>query len=201
VALALPLSMASAQEPQKVLMFVLDGSRDLHLMLTEEVGVMKTMIEEAGYSVEIATAAGTLMEAGDARVQPDLKLTDVDASSYAGFILPCMAPAPGTPVPSEAIALLETAVASGKPIAASRGSVALVAQAGGVVGKEYAYEGEVDLEAEPEFRGGTYRGTGVMRDGNLSTAGICPLASRGLNLPDGTTDLTRAFIESLNAAN
>lgn len=190
-----------AQEPQKVLMFVQDGSRDLHLMLTEEVGVMKAMIEQAGYEVEVATAAGAPMRAGDAVLEPDLKLGDVEASRYAGFILPCMAPAPGTPVPPEAIALLERAVASGKPIAVSRASVGVLGQAGGLVGKEYTYASEVDVDARPEFRGETYRGTGVQRDGNISTAGICPLAARGLDQPDGTAELTQSFIDSLNAAN
>jgi len=40
-------------------------------------------------------------------------------------------------------------------------------------------------------------GTGVTQDGNVTTAGICPLASRGLELPDGTEDLTQRFIDSL----
>jgi len=41
------------------------------------------------------------------------------------------------------------------------------------------------------------KGTGITQDGNVTTAGICPLASRGLKLPDGTEDLTRGFIDSL----
>lgn len=191
---------ADAQSAGTVLMFVQEGSRDLELMLTKEVGVMKAMIERAGYHVEIATATDAPMQAGAARIQPDLKLRDVDASRYAGFILPCMAPASGTPVPPEVIALIEQAVASGKPIAASRGSVEIVAEAGGLVGKQYTYASAVDVNARPAFKGGAYQGTGVIRDGNLSTAGICPLASRSLGEPDGTEDLTRAFIASLQAA-
>lgn len=189
----------NGQGSGKVLIVVQDGSRDLELMLTKEVGIMKAMIEQAGYDVDIATATGTTMKAGDTLLEPDLKLSDVDASSYAGFILPCMAPVPGTPVPPEAIAIVERAVASGKPIAASRLSVRLVASAGGLVGKDYAFALEVDVNEQPEFKGGTYRGTGVIRDGKVSTAGICPLAARSLSQPDGTEDLTRAFIESLNA--
>ena len=196
---ALVLASISAQDSARVLM-VLQDSRDLEFMLTEEVDVMKAMIEQAGYNVDIATVTGTTMKAGTASLEPDLKLSDVDASSYAGFILPCTAPVPGTPVPPVAIAVVEQAVASGKPIAASRLSVAIVASAGGLVGKDYTFASEVDMTERPEFKGGTYKGTGVTRDSNVSTAGICPLAARSLGQPDGTEDLTRAFIESLNSS-
>lgn len=201
VVVSLVPASVNGQGSGKVLMVVQGGSRDLELMLTQEVDVMKTMIEQAGYDVDIATATGTTMKAGDALLEPDLKLSDVDASSYAGFILPCMAPVRGTPVPPEAIAIVERAVASGKPIAASRFSVWLVASAGGLVGKDYTFASEVNVNERPEFKGGTYRGTAVIRDGDVSTAGICPLAARSLGQPDGTEDLTRAFIESLNAQN
>ena len=72
--------------------------------------------------------------------------------------------------------------------------------AGGVAERNYAYASPVDTAERPEFTGGSFLGTGVVRDGNVSTAGICPLASRELNMPDGTAELTQSFIDSLAEA-
>lgn len=188
---------AMATDATKVLMFVRDGARDLELMLDEETGVMKQMLEDAGIEVVVATTTGEPMTAGELVLEADLKISDAKASDYDGFILPCMAPAPGSPIPEEIVTLLVEARKSGKPIAASRGSVAIVGKAGALEGREYSYAQEVDVDERPEFKGGTYQGTGYTQDGNITTVGICPLASRGLNLPDGTEDLTKGFIASL----
>lgn len=194
VAMAMPVKAADSG---KVLMFVRDGARDLELMLEKETGVMKKMLEDAGFVVVVATTSGQPMNSGDFVLESDLKIADAKASDYDGFILPCMAPAPGSPVPDEVITLLEEAYKSGKPIAASRGSVAILGKAGALKGKKYSYAQEVDVSQHPEFEGGTYEGTGYSQDGNITTVGICPLASRSLNLPDGTEDLTKGFIASL----
>jgi len=186
-----------AADSTKVLMFVRDGARDLELMLDEETGVMKQMLEDAGIEVVVATTTGEPMRSGDFVLQADLKIADAKASDYDGFILPCMAPAPGSPVPDEVVALIREARQTDKPIAASRGSVAILGKAGALEGKEYSYAQEVDVSERPEFEGGSYQGTGYTQDGNITTVGICPLASRGLNLPDGTENLTKGFIASL----
>jgi hypothetical protein len=198
----LPVSDAvvNAAESQKVFMFVREGSRDLDLMLKEEVSVMQQMLENAGYAVDIATPADEPMVAATITLTPTVKLADVDIANYAGVILPCMAPAEGSPIPAKVDAIAEQAVAMGKPFAASRGSVETLAKAGGINDREYAYAGAVDIAKRPEFAHGKFLGTGVVRDGNINTAGICPLASRSLNLPDGTVGLTQSFIESLNEA-
>ena len=169
-------------------------------MLTEEVGVMRQMLEDAGYSVEIATASGEPMVADSVILTPDVRLDDINAADYAGVILPCMAPEADMPVPARVDEIMQEAVALGIPIAASRGSVVELAQAGGVAGKQYSFAASPDLATRPEFTNGEFMGTGVIRDGNISTAGICPLAARSLNKPDGTVELTRSFIESLAEA-
>jgi putative intracellular protease/amidase len=92
-------------------------------------------------------------------------------------------------------------VAQGKPILAARGSVAVLAQAGGLEGRKYAFASEVDVKKQPEFSSGHYQGTGVVRDGNVSTSGVCPLSARTSPVPDGTEEVTRKFIESLKARN
>ncbi len=191
---------ARTDEMGRVLMFVRDGSRDLDLMLREEVGVMRHMLEQAGYQVDVATADGKPLTGTAMTLTPDITLAQVDVSSYAGVILPCMAPPPGASVSVDLLELLTDAINAGIPIAASRGSVGAVALAGGLVGHSYSYAGKVDLEERPEFTGSDYLGTGVTLDGNLATAGICPLAARSLGEPDGTVALTEAFITALAEA-
>ena len=107
-----------------------------------------------------------------------------------------MAPAPGSPLPSGVLTFIEEAYVSGKPIAASRGSVAILDEAGVLEGKAYSYASEVDVNERPEFKGGTFIGTGITQDGNVTTGGICPLASKGLKLPEGNEELTKKFIDS-----
>ena len=99
-------------------------------MLDKETGVMKQMLEDAGIEVVVATTTGGPMTSGDFVLEADLKIADAKASDYDGFILPCMAPASGSPLPDEVVALIEEANKSGKPIAASRGSVAILGEAG-----------------------------------------------------------------------
>ena len=196
----LSVPTAFADENGRIFMFVRDGSRDLDLMLREEVNVMRQMLEAAGYQVDVATTDGEPMIGQTETLTPTVSLAEVEVSRYDGVILPCMAPAPGTPFAEEALQLLKQAVAADLPIAASRGSVGAVAMAGGLTGHSYSYAGEVDLEKRPEFSGASYTGTGFTLDGNLATAGICPLAARSLGEPDGTVDLTRAFLQALDSA-
>ena len=199
LSLLIPMTAAAA-ENGRVFMFVRDGSRDLDLMLSEEVNVMKQMLEGAGYRVDVATTDDQPLVGRTETLTPTVTLAEVDIEHYDGVILPCMAPAPGTPFSDVALNLLRRAVAADLPIAASRGSVGAVALAGGLIGHSYSYAGPVDLEARPEFSGASYMGTGFTLDGNLATAGICPLAARSLSEPDGTTDLTRAFLQALAQA-
>ena len=198
--LPLTTSVVIAEESQKVFMFVREGSRDLNLMLKDEVNVMRQMLENAGYVVDIATPADEPMVAESVTLMPTVKLTDVNVSDYAGVILPCMAPAAGSPIPAKVDDIAEQAVAMGMPFAASRGSIVTLAKAGGLDNREYGFAAQVDVAKRPEFANGTFLGTGVVRDGNISTAGICPLSSRSQKLPDGTVGLTQSFIESLNEA-
>jgi putative intracellular protease/amidase len=200
--LSLPMASAVLAEGEpRVLMFVRDGSRDLDLMLSDEVLVMKGILEESGFEVVVATESGEPMKAGSTTLVADLKVADADLSDFAGLALPCMAPAEGYPVSAEAMALVKAAVADAKPILAARGSVAVVAKAGGLDGKKYAFASEVDVKERPEFAGGSYQGMGVVRDGNVSTSGVCPLAAKGSGLPDGTEEVTRRFVESLHEKN
>ena len=201
-ALFMPMSSATAYaaDAPKVFMFVREGSRDLDLMLAEEINVMRNLLEDAGYVVDIATPADEPMVAQTITLVPTIKLADVDVVNYAGVILPCMAPARGSPIPARIDEIAAQAVALGLPFAASRGSVATLAMAGGIENRKYAFAAAVDPAKRPEFDGGTFLGTGVVRDGKISTSGICPLAARASGQPDGTVGLTQSFIQSLRDA-
>ena len=196
VTATLLIAVPAAAEPgDRVFMFVRDGSRDLDLMLREEVGVMRSMLTEAGYVVDIATSSGEPMSAEGTTLEPTVSLNEVDMENYAGMILPCMAPASGHAMPAAVESLAAQAAELGLPIAASRGSVTTLANVGALRGHRYAaFAGAADRE---EFANGEFMGTGVVRDRTISTAGICPLASRSLGEPDGTVELTTSFIAAL----
>lgn len=182
----------------RVFLYVRDGSRDLDRMLVQEVGVMQQMLEDAGYRVDIATPGDRPLVTDARSLEPGVKLADVDIADYAGLVLPCMAPARGFDMPERVDKLVAEAIELGLPVAASRGSVESLANAGALVGRKYAYAGPVSVAERPEFRGGSFVGTGVVRDGSVSTAGICPLAARSTGEPDGTFELMNAFIASLD---
>lgn len=181
-----------------VLMFIRDRSRDQRLMLEEEVLVMKTMLEAEGYRVETATVDGKDISAGPILVKVDNKIADVLMDDFNAIILPCMAPPIGSTIERKVVDLVRDAENAGKPIAANRGSVVVLADAGVLKGRRFAGPSPVNVEEQSSFQGSTYNGTGTERDGIVSTNGICPLAARSLNLPDGTADLTQSLIDSLN---
>lgn len=197
-----PLAAADDEQQQRVFMYVTDGSRDLDLMLREEVGVMRTLLEDAGFAVDIATSQGQKLVGSTTTLEPTVSLDKVNMADYAGVILPCMAPAEGEATWPESVrAILVDAVASDKPVAASRGSVVQLADAGALGNRRFtAFSGADNSARYPVFASAEFAGTGVLRVGNVSTAGICPLAARSLNEPDGTVDLTRNFIASLTEA-
>jgi putative intracellular protease/amidase len=187
-----------AKNTPKVLLFITDGSPELELMLTKEVGVMKKILEQSGFKVNIATISGESISIGSVKLDNVLKLANVNTGDYSGFILPCMGVKERRYVP-EIGAIVEKAVEAGKPVAAQLGSVKYLAGAGVLKGKKYSYRVEVDLNMAPDFKEGIYSGTGIVQDGNIITSGVCPLWSREEGLRDGTAELTQALIEAMKA--
>jgi putative intracellular protease/amidase len=173
-------------------------------MLTKEVGVMTDMLQKAGFKVVVANASGQSIEGFIRKLKPDLKLSEVKVDDYAGFILPCMAIGffPGPPISPVAVSIVKQAVAKGKPIAALTGSVYILAEAGVLKGKRYAFVDDPlnprpPNQKIPRFEGGIYSGSGLVQDGNLITSGRCPNIEANTGLPDNTPELTRAFIAEL----
>jgi len=190
-----PQDHAEGQE-KKILLVVKDGpSLDLELMLTSEVGVMRSMLESAGFGVDVASPSGQPLVAESKTVTPDLRLADVDMAEYEGIILPCMAVEQEASSP-EVEALVREAVFAGKPVAAQTGSVVTLARSGVLAGRRYAYVEEWVGDV-PEFEGLKYGGEGIVRDENVITSGVCPYAAREQGLEDGTQALTGAFIAQL----
>lgn len=195
-------SLALAEQNSKVLMIVKENSEEAELMLTKEVGVMTDMLEQAGFEVVVATASGQPMVAGAATVKADLKLEDVNIADYSGVIIPCMgvgleAGSPASEVP-EAAAIVEAAMAEDKPVAAQVASVLILAEAGVLSGKQYAFPSQESAENHSSLKSATYSSNGIVQDGTIITSGICPLAARNRELKDGTPELTNAFISELS---
>jgi len=194
------LLVSCGKDDLKVLLFVTDGSRDLELMLTKEVIVMKEILEHSDFEVVIATLSGKPISVDTVEVKTDLILSDVISSDYSGFMFPCMAP-PWEKIydpNSEVVAFIKKVSMEGKPMASQTLSVADFAKAGLLVEKKYAFTLEPDVDEYPEFKGGIYSGEGVTQDGNILTSGTCPWKAREYGLQDGTRKLTELFIEAIN---
>jgi putative intracellular protease/amidase len=187
-----------AQDAPQVLLFMRNaqGSGDLELMLEKEVGVMKKTLETSGYRVVVATLDGSSFSAGSATVKAEIELAKANVADYVGFILPCLA-VPSYPEPEvspEVIALVNKAMAAGKPVAAQTGSLWTLAKAGVLKGKKYAY---AMPEKSPWFAGATFAGTGVVTDGLVVTSGICPFMAQKAKMKDGTVELSLALVAAM----
>ena len=205
VGMAVCVAPAHAERGPKVLLIPREGnSRDIELMLTKEVGVMIITLKDAGFQVVVASASGQPIVGRTTTLEPDLKLADVKVADYAGFIMPCMAVGlfPGPPVAPEAVAIVKKAVAEGKPVAAQLGSVIILAEAGVLAGKRYAFftdplNPSYGQERDTRFAGAIYSDINVVQDGNIITSGTSPYIARMFGFPDGTATLTRALIAEL----
>ena len=197
---------AFAEGRPKVLLIPREGySGDIQLMLDKEVGVMRRMLMFAGFKVEVATASGRTIVSPTMDLKPDMILANVKKEDYVGFIMPCMAVGgiPGPPVAPEAVELVKYAVAEGKPVAAQFGSTIILAQAGVLKGKKYAFFSDplkptpYRKITDPRFTDAIYSGRGVVQDGKIFTSGTCPMIEKVTGFPDGTAELTQMFIDEL----
>ena len=197
--LSITLFVSCGKDNSKVLLFITDGSRDLELMLTKEVIVMKEILEQSNFEVVITTLSGEPISVDSVVIEPDLKLGEVSIADYSGFIFPCMAP-PWEKINNlnpEVVAFVKKISTEGKPLAAQTLSVADFAKAGVLVDKKYAFTLEPDVNEYPDFKSGIYSGEGVIQDGNIITSGTCPWKTRKYGKPDGTRKLTQLLIKAI----
>jgi putative intracellular protease/amidase len=196
IALVIPKHAELDAQESKVLLVIKDGSSlDLELMLTNEVQVMRNMLEGAGFEVVIASPSGQPRTAGGITITPDIRLVEADMADFAGIILPCMAMEEQPETPGVE-ALVRAAVVAGKPVAAQTGSVITLARSGVLAGRRFALLEELVADV-PELQDSEHKGQGIVRDGVIITSGVCPYAARELGLEDGTQALTGEFIAQL----
>ena len=192
-------SELQSQESKKVLLFIRDGSGDLDYTLKAEVGVMKQMLEESGLTVVVATVSGQPLITESVHITPDLKLIDVKIADYSGYILPCMhAGASSENVNPQAVKMVKEVILADKPIAVQHAAIIILAKAGVLQGINYTFHAEVDIIEYPEFKGGVYSGTGVVKDGNIITSGVCPYLEKLYGFEEGTESLTESLILAVN---
>lgn len=174
---------AGHHEPVLILISRRGSGGDPDLMLSREVGVMKSMLNKAGYDVKVSSPLAEEIVGDKLSLKPDLKNRNVVLADYSGYMMPCLAQpfaAPGDdPVPE----MVQAMAASGKPIAAQASAITVLSKAGLLKGAQ--------LAAEPGS------GVGVISDGNIITSTDCPYLEVWANGKDGTVELTRRFIAAL----
>jgi putative intracellular protease/amidase len=217
---------AFGQGGSKVLMIPREGySSDLDLMIKMEVGVMRYHLRSAGFEVDIATTSGFPILGSTQKIEKVMRLADINLDNYAGIIMPCMAVGafPGPPVSQEAIVLVKKALSEGKPVAASTFSSIILAEAGVLKGKKYAFgrdplkpgpdaaqaaarltgaiipDWPVMAKTDPRFVGAIYSGAGVVQDGKIITSGGCAFMHEAWGAEDKTQELTKTFITAIGA--
>ena len=190
-----PLTAVS-QADGRVLLLARESTTHMEYVLIHEVIPMVTMLSAAGYQVDVATPTGSVIEAGTARLVAQLRYSDVDLRRYIGVVVPCMGEDFDMPERRLASAIVWQAARTGMPIAAQMGGVVILADAGVLDGKEFA----IRADRVGYVPNGIYKGTGVVRDGNIVTSGICPytlVEQRGKYTQDGTKELIDQFVQVL----
>jgi putative intracellular protease/amidase len=200
LSMAMSSTLLMTADAPKILVVLRDGMPTyLDTELTKEVGVMKSMLEDAGFKVMVASPDGLPIKGSTVILTPDLKLSDGKVDDYAGVIFACFGGFPSSVSPI-AVSIAKQAVTQGKPVAASHSSVIILAEAGVLVGRRYGYSVDplgIGRRPDDRFTGAIYGGTGMVQDGNIITCGVCPGLSQHTGLPDGTVELTQAFITAL----
>jgi len=199
-ALALALSLLSAasgplwaqgMDAPAVLMIARDRTARplLEMMIQKEVLPMIRQLNEAGFTVVVASESGSLIEAGSARLKVDTRLAEVEIQDFVGVIIPCLGNDRGS-IPLDALAIIKDACNLYLPLAAQQSGVELLGAAGVLRGRDYA----IEPDSRDLIEGGSYKGMGVVRDGNIVTSGACPNISRLSGFKDGTDRLVASFI-------
>ncbi len=197
-----------AQSNAKVLLIPREGySADLDLMIKMEIGVMRLLLKNAKFDVDIATSTGNSIIGPTEKVTDIKQLRNIKLDDYAGVIIACMAvggaiqPSPGTS--PEVLAIVKKALADGRPVAANGNATGVLAEAGVLKGKKYSYMRDPLIATDaipftlPAFKDAIYSGSGLVQDGLIITSGICPTIEKTSGMENGTVKLTKAFIAAV----
>jgi len=191
-------------EPKRVLLLVRHGSTDVDIdyVLTEEVGVMRAMLQEAGLEVVVAAATREPLRGTQQVLQPDTIFQVLRLKDYRGVIIPCLCRGSLSTrwhASGDEITLVRHAVAAGIPVAAQKGAIIILAEAGVLEGREYANIFD-PTATNRAFQGAIYAGTGVVQDGNIITSSYCATMGRRAGCENGTVEMTRRFIAAVIGA-
>ena len=177
-----------------VLLIARETSDNMALMLEKEVNPILAKLKEAGFQVTVASESGAKIVSGQMALTVDKKLEDVKIHDIIGVIVPCMA-AGGTQkaIPHNAVELVADASKAAIPLAAQQSGVEILGLAGALRGKNFA----IAEASRGYIKDGTFKGVGVVRDGNIVTSGTCPFMAAEYGLKDGTEELITQFIAVL----
>ena len=194
-------SQVYGQSNKKVLMFLREGQfGDLDLMLKMEVGTMTMLLTKAGFQIDVATYSGQPIAGKCEKIEKVMKLSELKLDDYQGIIIPCLNVMKGEFAP-EAVPVLKKALMDGKPVAANNSSVIMLADAGLLKGKKYAFIVDPLKMTKPDLRftDAIYSGPGVVQDGKIITCGGCPAGERYLGVQNRTLELTKTFIAAISS--
>ena len=196
---------AFGESDSKVLMIIREGpSHDPDLMIKMEVGTMMLLLKKAGFGVDVTSLSGQDFSGCSQKIEKILKLSEIKLEDYVGVIIPCMG-IPEAIVSPEMVTTVKDIQAKGKLIAASNGGVTVLAKAGVLKGRKFAFGRD---PSDPEFKhyiditdleGATYSGTGVVQDGKIITGGACPASEAYHGIQNRTFELTKTFIAAIGA--
>ncbi len=187
----------------QVLLVLAERSYDMDYMLENEISVMVNLLKKAGYEPVLASPTGQIL-GSNYKITPDMKLSDVKLEEYAGVIFPCMAAMFDSPYYPEPIQIAQKAAALKKPIAAEVHGLFTLSAAGVMNGKQYTLISDLYDSGKVLYNAGLvpygiYKGEGVVQDGNIFTAGVCPFMARETGKPTGTQELIQQFVEYMKA--
>jgi hypothetical protein len=184
---------------QRVLIVPREGSIALDYMIEHEVLVIRDVLNDAGYAVDIATRSGNPMRGTTMNLDPVLKVSEVNLSLFTGVILACMAAGSvgSWDASADEINLVTQAVRKGLLVGAQASALITLAEAGLLDGKDYCYY--KDVSYYPGFKKGNWKGLGVIQDGLLITSSSCPYVpvEYGQKMKDYTAEFAAAFAKAL----
>ena len=195
-------SQAFGQSGSKVLMIIREGRLyDPDLSIQMEVGTMMVLLKKAGFGVDVTSVSGQDVSGRSQKIENLLRLSEVKLDDYVGVIIPCMGAEDVTS--PKMVTTVKDVLAKGKPIAASYGAVAVLAKAGVLKGRKFAFLRD---PSDPlfkgyfvmtDFEGATYSGPGVVQDGKIITGGACPISEAYQGIQNRTFELTQTFIAAI----
>jgi putative intracellular protease/amidase len=204
VAFVLGIAVVNAgwgqQGPKRVLIVPREGSIAPDLMIKREVLVIKQILTQAGYDVEVATVSGKPIRGKDQILEANAKVGDVDLSRYSGLVLACMAAGSigEWHASQDEKSLATDAAQRGMLVGAQASALITLAEAGLLDGKHYCYyKNPGHTEG---FVNGQYSGLGVIRDGILITSSSCPYVpvQYGPRMKDYTSQFAADFVRALS---